>query len=146
MSALALKTSLFGTLGILSLTALPALADNVQFKDSTFNPVKWFETSVQLGESFVVSDMNTFDGYVSQSFLDAPSQPNPTVDNGELRFDLEIPDLTEKEVIAIRRALRRLDRAEIALGGRGSRSDLLDGYTQHAGRERPAGSGLAEPQ
>lgn len=77
--------------------------------------LKWFEIGARLADSFAVSDLNTFIGYVSQSYLDAPSIPNPTVENGELRFDLEIPDLTEQEVIAIRAALRRLDRAEIAL-------------------------------
>jgi hypothetical protein len=77
--------------------------------------VKWFETGVSLTDSFALSDMNTFVGYVSQSYLDEPSRPNPTVENAELRFDLEIPDLTEKEVIAIRSALRNLDREEIAL-------------------------------
>ena len=77
--------------------------------------VNWFKTSVRLTDSFAVSDLNTFVGHVTQSYLDQPSRPNPTVENGELRFDLEIPDLTEKEVIAIREALRNLDREEIAL-------------------------------
>lgn len=77
--------------------------------------VKWFEMSVRLSDSFAVSDLNTFGGCVSQSYLDEPTKLNPTVEAGELRFDLEIPDLTEREVIAIREALRNLDREQIAL-------------------------------
>lgn len=89
---------------------IPKWALNVDKKEF----VKWVEISARLTDSFALSDMNTFAGYVSQSYLDAPSKSNPTVVNGELRFDLEIPDLTEKEVIAIREAVKNLDREEIA--------------------------------